>query len=133
MARPVPLPRRSGHALILGISIAAGASYLSVHQRLHADTNEQRPSDDDWAKRDPQGLPPPGELTKPALHETEDPGDTLRSRVVEIESHPDLGITYMEGFSLERQVGGSSTSRLTDSCANNYVATGLTRIRSRAR
>ncbi|KAL1691609.1 phosphatase 2C-like domain-containing protein [Schizophyllum commune] len=92
VARPVPLPRRSGHALILGISIAAGASYLSVHQRLHADTNEQRPSDDEWAKRDPQGLPPPGELTKPALREAEDPGDILRSRVVEVESHPDLGI-----------------------------------------
>ena len=102
MARPLPLPRRSGHVLILGISIAAGASYLSVHQRLHADTNEQRPSDDEWAKRDPQGLPPPGELTKPALREAEDPGDILRSRVVEVESHPDLGIAYMEGFSLER-------------------------------
>ncbi|KAL1727772.1 phosphatase 2C-like domain-containing protein [Schizophyllum commune] len=92
VARPVPLPRRSGHALVLGISIAAGATYLSIHQRLHADTNEQRPSDDEWAKRDPQGLPPPGELTKPALREAEDPGDILRSRVVEVESHPDLGI-----------------------------------------
>ncbi|KAL1746477.1 phosphatase 2C-like domain-containing protein [Schizophyllum fasciatum] len=103
LVRPVPLSRGARAAVVLGVGFSVGSGIL-CSQRLYADTEEHRQSEDDEAKRErltALSVQPAWEMHEGKWFPNEDPGVTLDKKVLDMHSSPAPGVAHLETFRLE--------------------------------